>query len=131
MALVIDLKPGEKLLIGSAVITNGEQRARMHIEGDACILREKDVMKETEADSPAKRIYFLVQCMYMAADPKTYFSQYFKAIREIQDAAPSTAPYVLHINEKIMDGAYYKALKEARDLITYEQELISRVQANQ
>lgn len=130
MALVIDLKPGEKVLIGTAVITNGDQRSRLHIEGEACILREKDVMKEDEADSPCKRIYFLVQCMYMSPDPKTYFPQYFSTIRDVQDAAPSTAPQILHINEKIMDGAFYKALKEARDLITYEQELIARVQAS-
>lgn len=129
MALVIDLKPGEKILIGSAVITNSDQRSRLHIEGEACILREKDVMKEEEADSPCKKIYFLVQCMYIATDPKIYFPKYFSQIRNIQDAAPSTAPYILRINEKIMDGSYYKALKEARDLITYEQELIARVQA--
>lgn len=129
MALVIDLKPGEKVLIGTAVITNGDQRSRLHIEGEACILREKDVMKEEDADSPCKRIYFLVQCMYMTPDPKLYFPRYFSLIREVQDAAPSTAGQILRINEKIMDGAYYKALKEARDLITYEQELIARVQA--
>jgi len=130
MALVIDLKPGEKVLIGTAVITNGDQRSRLHIEGEACILREKDVMKEEDADSPCKRIYFLLQCMYMASEPKDYYSRYFSAIRDVQDAAPSTAPQILHINEKIMDGSYYKALKEARDLITYEQELIARVQAS-
>lgn len=127
MALVIDLKPGEKVLIGTAVITNGDQRSRLHIEGEACILREKDVMREEDADSPCKRIYLLVQCMYMATDPKLYYPPYFSLIREIQDAAPSTAPYFLLINEKIMDGSYYKALKEARDLITYEQELLNRV----
>ncbi len=130
MALVIDLKPGEKLLIGTAVITNGDQRARMHIEGDACILREKDVMKGEDANSPSKRIYFLVQCMYMANDPKDHYKKYFDIVREIQDAAPSTAPFILRINEKIMDGAYYKALKEAQDLINYEQELLKNVQAS-
>lgn len=46
MALVIDLKPGEKILIGEAVITNDSQRTRLHIAGDAPILREKDVMQE-------------------------------------------------------------------------------------
>lgn len=130
MALVIDLKPGEKLLIGTAVLTNGDQRARMHIEGDACILREKDVMKEGLVDSPSKRVYFLVQCMYMAPNPKDYYGNYFAAIREIQDAAPSTAPLILRINERIIEGAYYKALKEAQDLINYEQELIQNVQAS-
>lgn len=127
MALVIDLKPGEKVLIGTAVITNSDQRSRLHIEGEACILREKDIMKEEEADSPCKRIYFLVQCMYMASDPKIYFPKYFSSVREVQEAAPSTTGLVLSINEKIIEGSFYKALKEARNLINYEQELLSRV----
>lgn len=125
MALVIDLKPGEKILIGSAVITNDSQRTRLHIAGDAPILREKDVMREEEATTPCKRVYFVIQCMYLARNPKIYHDKYFQMIREIQDAAPSTALRFMAINDKILDGAYYKALKEARDLIKYEQELIA------
>lgn len=124
MALVIDLKPGEKILIGTAVITNDNQRTRLHIAGDAPILREKDVLKEEDADSPCKRIYFLIQCMYLARNPKIYHEKYFEMIKDIQAAAPSTAMKFMAINDKIIDGAYYKALKEARELIKYEQELI-------
>ena len=129
MALVIDLKPGEKILIGTAVITNDTQRTRLHISGEAPILREKDVMQEEEADSPCKRIYFLIQCMYMSPDPKQYFAKYFDTIKEIQKAAPTTAFFFLNINEKIMDGAYYKAMRDARELIKFEEELISNVKA--
>ena len=125
MALVIDLKPGEKLLIGSAVITNDAQRTRLHIAGDAPIMREKDVMKEEESNTPCKRIYFLIQCMYLARNPKIYHEKYFTMIKEIQDAAPSTSLRFMAINDKILDGSYYKALKEAKDLIKYEEELIS------
>lgn len=125
MALVIDLKPNEKILIGTAVITNDAQRTRLHIAGDAAILREKDVMREEEADSPCKRIYFLVQCMYLARNPQEYHQKYFDMVREIQNAAPSTTSFFLNINEKIIEGHYYKAMKDARDLINYEQELIN------
>jgi len=125
MALVIDLKPGEKILIGTAVITNDAQRTRLHISGEAPILREKDVMKEEEANSPCKKIYFLIQCMYMTPDPKQYFAKYFQLVKEIQHAAPSTSLIFLAINEKIIDGAYYKAMREARELIKLEEELIN------
>lgn len=124
MALVIDLKPGEKILIGTAVITNDAQRTRLHISGDAPILREKDVMQEHEADTPCKKIYFLIQCMYMSDDPKQYFTKYFSLIREIQHAAPTTAFMFMIINEKIIEGSYYKAMREARELIKLEEELI-------
>jgi flagellar protein FlbT len=125
MALVIDLKPNEKILIGTAVITNDSQRTRLHIAGDAAILREKDVLKEEEASTPCKQIYFLVQCMYLSPHPKEYFEKYFSMVREIQQAAPSTTPYFLDINEKIIEGSYYKALKDARKLISYEEDLLN------
>jgi flagellar protein FlbT len=70
VALVIDLKPQEKILIGEAVITNSSQRTRLHIAGDAPILREKDIMQEDEADTPCKKVYFMIQCMYIAHDAK-------------------------------------------------------------
>lgn len=127
MALVIDLKPGEKILIGSAVITNDTQRTRLHISGEAPILREKDVMKEEDADSPCKKIYFLVQCMYMSKSPKEYHSKYFALVKDIQTAAPHTAILFLNINERIIEGYYYKAMREARELIKLEEELIKNV----
>ncbi len=124
MALVIDLKPGEKILIGNAVITNDSQRTRLHIAGDAPILREKDVMKEEEADTPCKKVYLLIQCMYMARNPKEYHPKYFELVKEIQHAAPTTAFMFLIINEKIIEGNYYKAMKEAKELVKLEEELI-------
>lgn len=127
MALIIDLKPGEKILVGTAVITNDSQRTRLHISGDAAILREKDVMKEEEADTPSKKIYFLVQCMYLASDPKVYFEKYFGMIREIQAAAPTTSLFFMKINDMILEGSYYKALKESRELMKHEEELIANV----
>lgn len=129
MALVIDLKPGEKILIGSAVITNDSQRTRLHIAGDAAILREKDVMKEEDAQSPCERAYFLIQCMYMARNPKMYHEKYFELVQEIQHAAPKLSFFFLSINEKIMGGNYYKAMKEGRDLIKLERELIEHTLA--
>ena len=129
MALVIDLKPGEKILIGNAVITNDSQRTRLHISGDTPILREKDVMKEEEADTPCKKAYFLIQCMYMARNPKEYHEKYFKIIKEVQHAAPRLSFFFLSINEKIIEGHYYKAMKEAKDLIQLEKDLINNVTA--
>ena len=125
MALVIDLKPGEKILIGSAVITNDKQRTRLHISGEAAILREKVVMQEQDADTPCKKIYFLIQCMYLANTPKEYHQTYFNLVKEIQHAAPRTSAFFLSINEHIISGQYYKAMKDARELIKFEEELLN------
>lgn len=42
MALKVELKPNERIIIGACVITNTDQRARLLIDGDKIpILREK------------------------------------------------------------------------------------------
>ncbi len=124
MGLVIDLKPGEKILIGDAVITNDSQRTRLHIAGKSPIMREKDVMKEEMADTPCKKVYFLVQCMYMSQTPQDYHKLYFDLIKDIQHASPTSTIFFLQINEHIISGNYYKALKLAKQLIEHEKELV-------
>lgn len=124
MALVIDLKPQEKILIGDAVITNSSQRTRLHIAGDAPILREKDILHEEDADTPCKRIYFILQCMYLSHNPKEYHQKYFDMVGEIQKASPTSSIFFMQINEHIINDAYYKALKLAQQLIEHERELL-------
>jgi flagellar protein FlbT len=127
MALVIDLKPSERIIIGGALITNDEHRARLHIEGSAPILREKDIMRESEANTPCKKIYLTLQLMYLAADPAQMHDLYFQLIGDVQKAAPSTATFFLKINDFLLNGHLYKALKESRNLIEHERELLANV----
>jgi flagellar protein FlbT len=124
MALKVELKPGERVIIGDCVVTNHDQRTRLLIEGSAPILREKDIMTAERANSPARRIYLAAQMMYTSRDPRTHHEIYFSLVRDIVQAAPSTWPYIEAINNHILTGEFYKALKEAKKLITYEQELI-------
>ena len=44
MALKVELKPGEKIILGDCVVTNDDQRTRLMIEGQVPILREKDIL---------------------------------------------------------------------------------------
>lgn len=125
MALIIDLKPSERIIIGNALITNDENRTRLHIEGEAPILREKDIMRESEANSPCKRIYLSIQLMYLANKPEEMHEIYFDLVRQTQNAAPSTATFFMKINDHILNNQYYKALKEANNLIEHEKELLA------
>jgi flagellar protein FlbT len=124
MALKVELKPNERMLIGESVVTNCNQRTWLVIEGASPILREKDILTPKRADTPAKRIYLAVQLMYTSRDPRIHHELYFSLVRQIVQAAPSTWPYVETINNQILTGAFYKALKAARKLIAYEEELL-------
>lgn len=124
MPLKVEIKPGERIILGDSVITNQGHRARLFIEGDEPILREKDILRPADADTPCKKIYLLVQMMYLSDDPAQHFKLYFDLIGDVQKAAPSTMSRIDRINKQILTGAYYKALKEARALIAYEEELL-------
>ena len=125
MALRVELKPGERIIIGTAVVRNGDSRARLMIEGDAAILREPDILTPATADTPAKRIYLAVQLMYLEGDLAAHDEVYFPLVRDFLQAAPSALPYICEVNNRILSGELYKALKAVKRLIAYEQELIA------
>jgi len=125
MTLRIELRPRERILIGDCVITNSDQRTRFVIEGHVPILREKDIMTAQGADTPAKRIYLCVQLMYTSREPRAHYEIYFALLTEFVRAAPSAWPLIESINNQILTGNLYNALKDARKLITYEQDLLA------
>ncbi len=129
MALKVELKPGEKLLVGNCIITNSDQRTRLFIEGQAPILREKDILTPTTANTPAKRVYLAVQIMYIENNTDILRREYFSLINDIVTAAPSSLAIVDRINNDILTGALYKALKSAKQLIQFEQDLIENAAA--
>lgn len=131
MALKVELKAGERFILGNCLITNSAQRIQLLIEGDAPILREKDIMTAKQANTPAKRIYFAIQLMYTGGDPTPYHETYFVLMRDLLQAAPSTWPHILTINNHILAGDMYKALKSAQALIAYEEALVDDVGAPQ
>jgi|SRR5215470_3109465 len=130
MALKVELKPGERIILGDCVVTNADQRTRLVIEGEAPILREKDILTADLANTPAKRIYLAVQLMYTSKDPQAHHDVYFALMRDTLRAAPSTWRYIEAINNHILTGELYKALKHAKKLIAYEKELLDHAQGS-
>jgi flagellar protein FlbT len=125
MALKVELKPHERIIIGACVITNTEQRAKLLIEGEKIpILREKDILTPATADTPAKLIYLAVQLMYLSPDPQAHHPAYFSLMRDMLSAAPSSWLFIEGINNHILNGDVYLALKEAKKLIAHEGRLL-------
>jgi Flagellar biosynthesis regulator FlbT len=129
MALKVELKPGEKLLVGNCVITNSDQRTRLFIDGNAPILREKDILTSETANTPAKRIYLAVQLMYIDEDEEKAKQSYLDLSRDFVEAVPSSIALIDQINNEILTGSLYKALKAAQRLIEYEQDLLDHASA--
>lgn len=125
MGLNVELKAGERIIIGTSVIRNGDERVRLFVEGDAPILREKDILTPATADSPAKLIYLAVQLMYLGGDLSTQGVAYFSLARDFLNAVPSAIGLIDRINNEVLSGQLYKALKTSKSLIGYERDLMN------
>lgn len=126
MALKITLKPKERIIISGAVLANGSRTAEFVIENQVPVLREKDIMSEKAADTPCRRIYFVIQLMYIDENNlATHQDTYWKLVRDVLAAAPSTLGLINQISTEIHNGKYYQALKLTQELIEYEKELLN------
>jgi len=123
MALVIDLKPNEKILVGNTMITNDKQRTRLHIEGDAPILREKNTMTADQATTPAKKLYFILQSVYLLPADRAMerFDDYFSHLENMTLIAPQISDFLDEISKNLIQGTYYKGMKLVQDLINNEE----------
>jgi flagellar protein FlbT len=129
MSLKIILKPGERMIIDRAVISNGNSKCTFIVENRVPILREKDILGEKDANSPARRIYFTIQLMYIDQEQHAqYHPKYWELVKDFITAAPSSKPMINDISEHILKGQYYLALKLTKKLIRYETEILNRVQ---
>jgi len=128
MALKITLKPNERIIIDGAVITNGRVSAQLIVENNVPILRQKDILTEATADTPCRRIYLVIQLMYVDEENlSAYHKTYWSLVKDLIKAAPSTLPYIDRISDLILNSRYYQALKVTRKLIAYEEEALKHV----
>lgn len=125
MSLKLTLKPGERLILAGAVIKNGPLVAHLQIENQVTLLREKDILTEATATTPCKKIYLVVQLMYIGEGLTTELDQlYWDLVRDVLAAAPSTNDLISQMSAYIVESSFYPALKVAKKLISYEEELI-------
>jgi flagellar protein FlbT len=130
MPLKLTLKPNEKVLVGTAVLTNAGPKAEIIIQNTVPVLREKDIITEEDADTLAKKIYYIILSMYVdQKNEQEYHEIYFKLINEMFEAAPNTGilALVMEISQKILEGDHYQALKACKKLLNFESELLANV----
>jgi flagellar biosynthesis regulator FlbT len=127
--LHIELKPGEKCIVGGAVISNPKfVRIKIAVENAAniSVLRGDMVMTAEKVDTLCKNLYFTIQLMYIDSENKAVHKKAYKSqLAAIEKAVPSFKDEIERLKEHIRDGLYYKALLKAADLIKAESLLIA------
>ncbi|RVU19417.1 flagellar biosynthesis repressor FlbT [Methylobacterium oryzihabitans] len=127
MPLKIVLKPFERLIINGAAIRNGERTSSFLIENTCRFLRESEIISESEADTACKRLCVTLQLIYLADKPAEAEDLLIRQATELLAAMPTSAPYLLAIQDEIAAGRYHRALKCGRDLVAWETSLRERL----
>jgi flagellar protein FlbT len=125
MALKLELKAGERLLLGDCVVVNEGGRTRLSIEGNAPVLREKDLVVPGKADSAAKRLCLALQCMYLSKRPERFLADYARVSREIVIGFPQRRGRIEAIDGLVAAGRLYKAMRAAQLLVQEEASLVA------
>jgi flagellar protein FlbT len=127
MALKLTLKANERIVAGGAVLRNATGKSvDLVVENEVPLLREKEILSESKANTPCRRVYFVIQLMYIdAANRAKHQKLYWELTQEILHAAPSTTGMFAAISEAIYEGKYYQALKETRKLMEYEEKAMA------
>ncbi|MEJ1936872.1 flagellar biosynthesis repressor FlbT, partial [Nostoc sp. NIES-2111] len=89
-----------------------------------------DILTSETADTPARRIYLAVQLMYLADDITKHHDVYFELVRDFINAVPSSSALIAEVNNRILSGDLYKALKAAKAVIEYETGLLTNAQGS-
>lgn len=122
MPLSIPLPAGAKIIINGAVIENsGSANITLTVHNKANILRDKDVVTPSEADTPAKEIYHAVQNAYLfESNRDEWLGVSAGLMLQFEQAQPAAAPVIEHIRELIREDKLYNALRACRRLISFE-----------
>ncbi len=128
MPLRIKLPSKEKIIINGAVIENGGEATTIILHNRVDILRRKEVMSEQDAITPARRVYYALQCAYLFdTDRPQYLDLYRQLEKDYMQAAPSAGEILGDIRSLIAAERYYDALRKTQDLIDHETERLEAV----
>lgn len=131
MALRIELKPSERLIINGALIRNLDRRSAFLVETQCKFLRESEILRECDADTPCKQLCVTLQVIYLADDPAEAENLFVMQSTAILQTLPGAAPYLLEIHDEIAAKNYHRAIKSGKRLIEYEASVATQAAATE
>jgi flagellar biosynthesis repressor protein FlbT len=128
MGLKLNLRANERLVINGALLTALKPTSLL-INNQVSMLLERHIMRPEHAKTPARRIYFAIQCAYIAdaSERPPYLEQAIGYIGDFEGAteSPKARALLAEIRRHLEQRTYYEALKRCRDLISYEEVVLN------
>lgn len=117
MPLKLVLRPGEKLIVNGAVIGIGDHPVSLFFYNKVNFLRGREIMKEESCDTIEKKLYFIIQLIYIfPEDAQLNLVKFGIILEEARLAHPGEAELFADIETLVREGNYYRALKICRRL---------------
>lgn len=115
--LKLVLRPGEKLIVNGAVIGIGDHPVSLFFYNKVNFLRGREIMKEENCDTIGKKLYFIIQLIYIfPEDAQLNLVKFGIILEEARLAHPDEAELFADIEVLVREGNYYRALKICRRL---------------
>lgn len=132
MALRLTLKPNERILINGCVVRNSDRRQVIVIENQADVVRETDLLKEDEARSPVKEVYFFIQTALL--DPTIRKKLVPIIQKRLGKLVPvfhdEMADHIFQAASDVSQADFYRAMRSLRPLMDYEGRLLQLIENN-
>jgi flagellar biosynthesis repressor protein FlbT len=115
--LKLVLRPGEKLIVNGAVIGVGDHPVSLFFYNKVNFLRGREILKEENCDTIEKKLYFIVQLIYIFPENSEVNLVKFSIILdEARAAHPEESGLFDDVQALVASGNYYRALKMCRKL---------------
>lgn len=112
LPLKFTLKPGEKVIVNGAVIGRGEEPGSFYLYNKVKFLRGREVMKEEQADTLEKKLYLVIQLIYLFPENAAENIVKLDAIwAEIMRQRPAAREQLEDVARLVQSEDYYRALK--------------------
>lgn len=125
--MCISLRAGERIYINGAVL-RVDRKVTLELVNDVNFLLENQVMQVTEATTPLRQLYFVVQLMLMTpqdvSDALAIYCEQYGALRRVSENGEILTGLAA-INELVDARRYYEALRRIRALFVIEQIILS------
>ena len=124
MPLRVELKPFERIVIGETVIINSGTRTSFLIDGDAPVTSRKGHGDRGDRQHTGEAALSLRPDDVPEERRSRYRTAYLGFLKEVRLAIPEAGDAIDAIDGHVSSGALYKELKEMRQVIKVEQELL-------
>jgi flagellar protein FlbT len=122
MALKLTIRPGETVYINGAEICNAGSGVSLVIKNHCRILRESEMIRESDAVSPCSKMVFTLQQIVLKENPFEELNELSRLAVQILQAMPSAAPQILEIQQLLSEKKTHVAFKKGKALMVVEAE---------